>query len=224
MHRTLGAVEEDNESLLARVEEVHAGMVRSAEELREKQRTVWDDIGDLVDKSMNRATDALLAFVSSGKASIGDFVRAVLLDLARIQLQRSIVQPLFNAIGGFFPAIAHAGAVAGAGTAVRRYSGVGIVGAERLHQGGIASDEVPAILRRGEGVFTPDQMRALGPATPTQVVVQIENNGTPVQETSRTVETDGRRTLVSIVVDDVDRRGDISRALEQGYGLNRRAQ
>ena len=42
-------------------------------------------------------------------------------------------------------------------------------GAPRLHGGGIpglAADEIPTILRRGEGVFTPEQMRALGPAAP----------------------------------------------------------
>lgn len=215
MREVLSSVEEDWGSLESRIDETYAAMIREAERLRDSQRTVWEEIGDTVERSMNRATDALLAFVSTGKASIGDFVRAVLLDLGRIALQRSIVQPLFSALGGFIPGAAtvgHAGAIAGAATGVRRY-----------HTGGIASDEVPAILRRGEGVFTPEQMRALGPPAAPQVVINFENAGTPQQETSRSVETDGRRTLISIVVDDVDRRGDISRALEQGYGLSRRA-
>jgi hypothetical protein len=34
--------------------------------------------------------------------------------------------------------------------------------APRYHSGGIAGDEVPAVLQAGEGVFTPAQMAALG--------------------------------------------------------------
>ena len=35
-------------------------------------------------------------------------------------------------------------------------------GAPRFHGGGLAGDEVPAILQRGEGVFTANQMKAMG--------------------------------------------------------------
>ena len=212
------------DALATRVEDVYAGMIRQAEEMREAQRTIWDDVAEVVDQSMNRATDALLGFVATGKASIGDFVRAVLIDLARIQIQRRIVQPLFGAIGSIFPFLGHAGGVAGAATAVRRYHRGGIASPQRYHEGGIAADEVPAILRRGEGVFTPEQMRALGqPAQPALTVNIVNQSGSQLTERSRTVQADARGSVMTIVVDDVDRRGDFARALEGAYGLQRSA-
>ena len=34
----------------------------------------------------------------------------------------------------------------------------------KYHSGGLAADEVPAVLQRGEGVFTKEQMAAMAPA------------------------------------------------------------
>lgn len=50
--------------------------------------------------------------------------------------------------------------------------------APRFHDGGfIGADEVPAILRRGEGVFTPEQMARLGPAGGINAPVTIYFSG-----------------------------------------------
>lgn len=63
-----------------------------------------------------------------------------------------------EAFGGY-----HAGGIAGREpTFTRRLPAAVFARAPRLHHGGIADDEVPAVLRRGEGVFTEEQMRAMG--------------------------------------------------------------
>ena len=59
----------------------------------------------------------------------------------------------------------------------------------RYHNGGLAGNEVPAVLTRGEGVFTPEQMKNLQPvnnnsttASPTIIVnVQQSQGGDPGQ-------------------------------------------
>ena len=53
-------------------------------------------------------------------------------------------------------------------------------GARRMHRGGLAGDEVPTILRRGEGVFTPEQMRALSPAGGEMTLRIVDGQGREV--------------------------------------------
>lgn len=67
-------------------------------------------------------------------------------------------------VGGGF--VGHAGGVIGRDPLpIRALPMSAWHSAPRLHSGGLlGGDEVPAILRRGEGVFTPEQMRALAPA------------------------------------------------------------
>lgn len=62
-------------------------------------------------------------------------------------------------VGGF-----HTGGIIGAGeqTFTRQISPSLFANAPRYHTGGIAGDEIPAILKRGEGVFTEGQMAAIG--------------------------------------------------------------
>ena len=50
----------------------------------------------------------------------------------------------------------------GSGSGMRMVDPSIFFGAQRLHNGGIAGDEVPTVLKAGEGVFTPGQMSALG--------------------------------------------------------------
>ncbi len=58
----------------------------------------------------------------------------------------------------------HGGGIAGAEGVRRLVHPSHFAGAPRFHNGrlGIGPDEMPAILRRDEGVFTPEQMRAMG--------------------------------------------------------------
>lgn len=64
--------------------------------------------------------------------------------------------------GGWSPA-RHSGGVVGAPAGQARWVPSGtFAGARKYHTGGIAGDEVPTILKRGEGVFTPEQMKAMG--------------------------------------------------------------
>lgn len=57
----------------------------------------------------------------------------------------------------------HGGGVAGFGSPALRYVHPAVFdAAPRLHNGGFAGNEVPAVLTRGEGVFTPEQMKAMG--------------------------------------------------------------
>lgn len=62
-------------------------------------------------------------------------------------------------LGAFFH---DGGVVGGKPSFSRRVNSSVWRGAPRFHTGGIAGDEVPIIAKRGEGVFTPEQMRALG--------------------------------------------------------------
>ena len=73
----------------------------------------------------------------------------------------------FNGSAGdaFIPGnVGHTGMIAGIGEGrSASYASSTWAGAGRLHTGGLAGDEVPAILQRGEGVFTKGQMKALAP-------------------------------------------------------------
>ena len=84
--------------------------------------------------------------------------------------------------------------------------------APRHHRGGIAGQlrpgEVPIIAARSEGVFTPEQMAALG-----QPRLAIEFNlitqGTPQREVGRETRFEGDRWVISLLTDDVDNNGPV---------------
>ncbi len=75
------------------------------------------------------------------------------------------IMPGQTYVPGFTPGL-HSGGIAGLeATFLRAVPPSVFANAPRFHGGGmIGPNEVPAILERGEGVFTPEQMRALGPA------------------------------------------------------------
>lgn len=92
---------------------------------------------------------------------------------------------------GSFPVVsAHGGGIAGGHAARSRAAEASIFhGAPRFHTGGIiGAGEVPIIAQRGEGVFTPEQMKNLAPVgtAPTIVINQ-------------TVQVDSRADRASII-------------------------
>jgi len=96
--------------------------------------------------------------------------------------------------GGFGSILAglfHHGGKVGTEGGSRRVSASAFIGAQRFHTGGIAGDEVPAILKRGETVFTPEQMGALkdmgGKSISVNTNIHLNGDG------SSDIQSDGQR-------------------------------
>ncbi|GAB0058048.1 hypothetical protein SIID45300_02388 [Candidatus Magnetaquicoccaceae bacterium FCR-1] len=70
---------------------------------------------------------------------------------------------MLNADGSIDSWVFHGGGIAGEGSRAVKAPATLFARAPRFHGGGLASDEVPAILQRDEGVFTSSQMRRLAP-------------------------------------------------------------
>lgn len=185
------------------------------------------DAADLAERAVVGAfsgmEDALVQFVSTGKVDFKSLADSIIADLARIAIQQSITGPLANAILGGLPSIftggdllgvGHGGGIAGSLGRRRAVNPALFLGAPRFHAGGIAGDEVPIIARRGEGVFTPEQMRAMGGGGPRQVRVDIRNQGTPQQVEEASASFDLDAMVISIVTRDLATGGDTARAIE----------
>ena len=238
LERIAGAAEESAGRQKRAAEEARSGWQKALEDYAADALDASDEIEQATTRALGGMEDALVDFVLTGKLSFSSLVDSIIADLARIAIRQAIIGPLVNALGGAFGGagggggigwtdsagygVGHAGGVAGLGRVARH--GVDprvFIGAPRLHGGGIAGDEVPTILRRREGVFTPEQMAALGPASSVAVEIRVENRGTPKswrQERQFTAE-DGRR-VIDIVANDMASGGDIARAAERRLGVS----
>jgi hypothetical protein len=118
-------------------------------------------------------------------------------------------------IGSLF----HGGGIAGEGSPeTRTLPSAAWTDAPRYHGGGVAGlrpGEVPAILERGEGVFTREQMRALGdalstppaPVVPSVQVNVVNRSGTPVDAEQGTTRFDGEAMVLDVVLRAAQRPG-----------------
>jgi len=91
------------------------------------------------------AEDALVSFVTTGKAEFKDFTASILSDLLRLTIRQTITAPAAGFLANLFGPRTHTGGVAGDGYLTRPIP--------RFH-GGMSSDEFPAILQRGERVVS----------------------------------------------------------------------
>ncbi|QXN71885.1 tape measure protein [Rhodobacter phage RcOceanus] len=118
-------------------------------------------IGDAFVEAFSAGSDAVADFVKTGKIDFSSLITNFIADLARLAAQKYIFGPLANmlggALGGLGGAIAnilHEGGIAGSGGGRRSVNPAIFAGAPRFHSGGLAGDEVPAILQRGERVLS----------------------------------------------------------------------
>ena len=167
--------------------------------------------------------DELVGFVTRGEASFSRFVDAIIADIARLAIRRSITEPLANAFGAAIGSLFHAGGVVGQTPAPAR-PGVPPwmwAAAPRLHAGGaigLKTDEVPAILQRGEVVLP----RGSAPpsAAPAQVTVAIENRGAPQRIAEASGRLDGGRLVIGIVAEDIAEGGPAAAAIQRTFGIS----
>ncbi len=185
-----------------------------------------DDFASLAESAVknafNNMENTLTAFVMTGKASFSDFANAIVSDLMRIATRQSITQPLMNGIGSYFGfAMAHTGGVVGADSlATKSASSFVFAGAPRFHGGGIVGDEVPIIAKRGEGVFTKEQMKALGDdgKRETNIKVNVYNNASGTKARATSSRDNNGDVSIDVIVEKIEQT--IGRNISKGEGLS----
>ena len=222
------------------------GVIRGLRRVAEEAGDYASATEEATVRAFAKMEDALVKFATTGKLEFSDLVNHIIADLARIAIRKSITEPLAEGLegilGSLFPfgpgttpgtvslppggaaGLLHEGGVAGAlGGRRRVVSPEFFLGAPRYHRGGIAGqlrpNEVPIIAERGEGVFTPEQMAALGAP---RIEFNFINQGTAKQETGREARFEGDRWVLSVMTDDVDNNGPFTRRLLGATGLRRR--
>lgn len=127
-----------------------------------------------------------------------------------------------GALGSLFAGLFHEGGIVGEGGPGRMVPALAFAHPQILHGGGIAGlrqDEVPAILRKNEVVFTPEQLRGRGGLPDVKVVV--ENKGTPIVAQDTQLSFDGDAMVVKVLTEDLHRGGRISGAIARTFNLKR---
>lgn len=127
-------------------------------------------------------------------------------------------------IGSVNAAVAHSGWFVGDGSSPgSRFVDASVfAGARRMHSGGLAGDEVPTILQKGERVIPKG-----GAAGGTQVQINVINQSgqpTTARETGR--RQDGNKVVIDMVLEAVagsisSGQGPVNSAIEGRYGLDR---
>jgi lambda family phage tail tape measure protein len=216
-------------------------------------------------KAFQGMEDALVSFVKTGKLDFKSLADSIITDLIRMQV-RAAMEPVTQGLTGWLQGLwsshpadigadaysgdaglaaaasiggAHEGAIAGMEATFSRSVPLSLFsGASRYHTGGILPGEVPIIARRGEGIFTPEQMRALAPVGQAQsvqggnVTVNVVNNAAGTQATAKERTDGGGNRFVDVFIEqikgaiasDITRgSGAVPSAIQGTYGLNRTA-
>jgi hypothetical protein len=207
---------------------------QSAQQLEDVQASVAEGIETLNSIASSAGDSIASTFADAiveGK-KFQDVINDLLNDLAKMALNAAFKMLLGNVIGNF----GVPGGQAGSGLLGAAFHGGGIVGSEgksravpasllasapRFH-GGMMPGEYPAILQKGEGVFTPAQMKAMGGGGNVNINV-VNRSGSDVSASGR---RDGQGDLdIEVVIDQVMSRKLIqpgsgsNRAMKQGFGV-----
>ena len=141
-------------------------VAKSLSDYVESARNIGGDIGNALVGAFQSAENAIGDFVKNGKLNFRDLVTSMLADLAKLGARRFLLGPLAGILSGFMPGLGagglfanlfHSGGVVGSGGPGRTVPAMAFAGAQRFHNGGwpgLRSDEVPAILQKGERVLS----------------------------------------------------------------------
>ncbi|WP_323004714.1 phage tail tape measure C-terminal domain-containing protein [Denitromonas sp.] len=173
--RAGGAARQAGEDAAAGAETARTGWQKVADTLADyyqRSRDIAGDIGGALVGAFQSAENAIGEFVKTGKLDFRSLVTSLLADLAKLAARRFILGPIANALsgalgglGGIFAGVFHSGGMVGGSAPSRMVPAMAFANAPRMHDGGWAglkSDEVPAILQRGERVLSRRETRGYG--------------------------------------------------------------
>lgn len=169
----------------------------------DETKTAFNELQKTIEGWGQQSAQAIVDFCLTGKASFGDMIESMIADLLKMMLYQNITGPIAGAIssgirgifapggvmGGFTSGgatVAHSGGIPGVDSLPSRAAFMP-ANAPRFHSG-LLPGEFAAILKKGEGVFTPGQMAALGAGIGGGNNVEINvinNNGSEVSTKTR---------------------------------------
>lgn len=164
--------------------------------------------------TFDNASTALTDFLLGGEQNFSDFTNSILNDIARIGMQKVFSAGFESIFAGF----KHAGGPVGSGLSKSVPASM-FIGAPRLHKG-LAPDEFPVIMQRGEEVIPKSgRRRAAGGGSNVEVFV---NNYSGQPATVRESQgPSGMRQIFVMIGNDIKNGGPSGKAIEQTYNLRR---
>ena len=133
----------------------------------EKTKDGFEELQQAIEGWGKDSAEAIVDFAMTGKSSFSDMIQSMIKDLAKMILYQQIMKPLAGAISSFAGSlfrvdgltsipvgvgVRHKGGLVGYDNPQTRFVNPALfAGAPRLHKG-LAPDEYPAILQRGETV------------------------------------------------------------------------
>lgn len=174
----------------------------------DSKNTLWGGLFSLAQTGLSLHG----SFGSSGNLStgVGDTV-----DVGNLQSSLGkgdiITKNDLDKIGGRIAVKAHTGGIIGASNLSQHLvSPEMFANATKYHDGGITglkSDEVPAILQKGEGVFTKEQMKAMGNSKANVTVNVINNTQEQVTAQQSQSRFDGEKMILDVVLKNMNQPG-----------------
>lgn len=145
--------------------------------LAELDNSIFGQINSAMQSVSSNIENALSQAFDTGKFKASEMFKAILKDIAMLQIKAAVLQPLFGGgadgggglIGGLLSSVFHKGGIVGQGGMGRQVPALAFANAPRFHNGGmpgLRANEVPAILQRGEGVIPKDQMQRSASGVP----------------------------------------------------------
>ncbi|KKM70301.1 hypothetical protein LCGC14_1442060, partial [marine sediment metagenome] len=179
---------------------------RVQEKVGENQKRIYSDIARGMAYEWSSAFDQMIFEGKKFAETMTDLLRGILRMITQIVMYETVAKPIAAGMMGINASTLHSGGIVGQTGATRRVPAMAFAGAPRLH-GGLAGDEYPAILQRGEQVIP----RGGGGMAPTIIV--NNNTGQKMRQEGETM-FDGKQWVIRIVTDDIQQGGPLRKMVQ----------